>query len=164
MRTVREISSGGVVYRRRKGITEVVLIRVRGRWRLPKGKVEEGEGLEETALREVREETGLEGKVVAKLGHITYWYTNKRRDGETIRIFKRVYFYLIRCLEGDVAGHDDEVEEACWWPITEARKQLFYPTERDMARKAAVLFAEGSSKKPSSRVRRASSGQRSSQS
>ena len=157
MRTVREISSGGVLYRRRKGVCQIALIRVRDRWCLPKGRVEAGEGLEETALREVREESGLEGKVVAKLGDITYWYTNKTKDGETIRIFKRVYFYLIRYLEGDLTKHDEEVEEARWWPLAEARKQLFYPTEREMVRKAIVLLDERSSKKPPPRVRRASS-------
>ena len=155
MRTVREISSGGIVYRRRQGVAEVALIRVRKRWCLPKGQVEEGETLEETALREVREETGLKGKVVAKLGDITYWYTNKTRQGETVRIFKRVYFYLIRSLKGDLIRHDDEVEEVCWWPIAEVRRQLFYPTEREMLRKAMVLLGERSFKKPSSRLRRA---------
>src|SRR3989304_9314265 len=114
MRTIREISSGGVVYRRYKGRTEVALIRTRDKWRLPKGRVEEGEGLQETALREVREESGLEGRGGAKLGDITYWYTNKTKEGKTIRIFKRVYFYLIRCLKGDVRQHDDEAEEGCW--------------------------------------------------
>jgi 8-oxo-dGTP diphosphatase len=142
MRTVREISSGGIVYRRAKGVTEVALIRVRGRWCLPKGQVEEGEGLVEAALREVREETGLEGKMVDKLGDITYWFTNKTREGETIKIFKRVYFYLIRYLKGDVRHHDAEVEEACWVPIEEALKKLVFPTERKMMRKA-IAFIEG---------------------
>src|SRR5688572_15402724 len=112
MRTIREISSGGIVYRRVQGNTQVALIRVRGRWCLPKGRVEEGESLAETALREVREETGLEGKVVKKLGDITYWFTNKTEGGETVRIFKRVYFYLIRFLRGDVRRHDAEADEA----------------------------------------------------
>jgi len=143
MRTVREISSGGVVYRRYKGRTEVALIRTRDKWRLPKGRVEEGEGLQETALREVREESGLEGRVVAKLGDITYWYTNKTKEGKTIRIFKRVYFYLIRCLKGDVRRHDEEVEEACWLPIDEAISKLSYPTERETMRKAMARL-EGS--------------------
>ncbi len=148
MRTVRKISSGGVVYRRRQGATEAALIRVRYQWRLPKGQVEEGEGLQETALREVREETGLEGKVVAKLGDITYWYTNKTKQGETVRIFKRVYFYLIRCLRGDVRRHDDEVEEACWLPIEEAVQRLYYPTEREAVRKAMAFLENSGSKKP----------------
>lgn len=158
MRTVREISSGGIVYRRHRGVTEVALIRVRDRWCLPKGKVEEGEGVQETALREVREETGLEGKVVAKLGDITYWYTNKTKEGETVRIFKRVYFHLIRCLKGDVRRHDEEVEEACWLPIEKAIQKLSYPTEREMMRKAVTLLKGRSSKKRPPGIGRASGG------
>lgn len=158
MRTVREISSGGIVYRRRKGVTEVAVIRVRNKWRLPKGRVEEGEGLQETALREVREESGLEGRVVAKLGDITYWYTNKTKEGETIRIFKRVYFYLIRYLKGDVRRHDDEVEEACWLPIEEAMKKLSYPTERETMRKAMILLGGASLRQQAPTLRRAKSG------
>lgn len=158
MRTVREISSGGIVYRRRKGVTEVAVIRVRNKWRLPKGRVEEGEGLQETALREVREESGLEGRVVAKLGDITYWYTNKTKEGETIRIFKRVYFYLVRYLKGDVRRHDDEVEEACWLPIEEAMKKLSYPTERETMRKAMILLGGASLRQQAPTLRRAKSG------
>ena len=150
MRTVREISSGGIVYRRFKGVTQVALIRVRGRWCLPKGRVEEGESLAETALREVHEETGLEGKVIEKLGDITYWFTNKTEGGETVRIFKRVYFYLIRFLRGDVRRHDAEVDEALWAPIEAATRKLAYPTERKMMGKAiAVIAARESKMEPS---------------
>ncbi|MGH7774072.1 MAG: NUDIX hydrolase [Candidatus Binatia bacterium] len=155
LRTIREISSGGVVYRKQRGVAEVALIRVRNRWCLPKGHVEEGEGTQETALREVREETGLEGNAVAKLGDITYWYTNKTKEGETIRIFKRVYFYLIRCLKGNVRWHDEEVEEARWLPIEEAIKRLSYPTERRMVRKAMIFLEGRGSRRRASVVRRA---------
>ncbi len=158
MRTVREISSGGVVYRRHKGRTEVALIRTRDKWCLPKGHVKEGEGLQETALREVREEVGSEGRVVAKLGDITYWYTNRTKEGKTIRIFKRVYFYLIRYLKGDVRRHDDEVEEACWLPIDEATKKLSYPTERETMRKAATLLSGASLRLQARTLRRAKRG------
>ena len=140
VRTVREISAGGVIYRRNRGVTEVALIRVRKRWGLPKGHVEEGEAVQDTALREVREETGLEGKVVAKLGDITYWYTNRTKEGETIRIFKRVYFYLIRYVRGDVQRHDKEVEEALWLPIADAVARLSYPTEKKMVRRAMAVL------------------------
>jgi 8-oxo-dGTP pyrophosphatase MutT (NUDIX family) len=140
VRTVREISAGGVIYRRNRGVTEVALIRLRKGWGLPKGHVEEGEAVQETALREVREETGLEGKVVAKLGDITYWYTNRTKEGEAIRIFKRVYFYLLRYLRGDVRQHDEEVEEALWLPIAAAIARLSYPTEKKMVRRALALL------------------------
>lgn len=152
MRTVREISSGGVVYRRRRGVIEVALIRVRGRWCLPKGQVEEGEGLKETALREVREETGLQGKVEAKLGDITYWYTGAAKGGEAVRIFKRVYFYLLRYLKGDVRAHDREVEEACWFPIEEAIEKLVYPTEKETMRKALALIQDQDGQKQDARL------------
>lgn len=142
MRTIREISSGGIVYRGRRGIIEVALIRVRGRWCLPKGQVEEGEGMEEAALREVREETGLEGKIVAKLGDITYWYTGKSDAGEAARIFKRVRFYLLHYLKGDVREHDQEVEEASWFPIDEAVQRLTFPTEKETMRKALAAIQE----------------------
>jgi len=158
VRTVRAISSGGIVYRRSKGVTEVALIRVRDRWCLPKGKVEGGEGLKETALREVREETGLEGKVVNKLGDITYWFTNKTREGETVKIFKRVYFYLIRYLKGDVREHDREVEEACWVTIEEAVKKLAYASERQMMRKAVAFLEKRASRGKTSEAQPASRG------
>ena len=150
MRTVREISSGGIVYRKRKGATEVAVIRVRDRWCLPKGQVEEGESVQETALREVKEETGLEGDVVTKLGDITYWYRNKTLSGEPVRIFKRVYFFLIRFRKGDVEMHDHEVDEVRWFPIDAAESQLAYPTERDVLRKAAALLKKKGTEKASS--------------
>ena len=145
--TVRVISSGGVIYRQHRGEVEVALIRVRDRWGLPKGQVEEGESLQDTALREVREETGLDGKIVAKIDDITYWYTQKAERGETVRIFKRVYFYLFRYLKGDVSRHDQEVDEVRWFSIADAQKQISYPTERKIVAKAAALIAAKGAKK-----------------
>ncbi len=141
MRTLREISSGGVVYRELNGTTEVALIRVGHRWCLPKGQVEKGEELQETALREVKEETGLDGEVVAEIGDISYRITGKdKKNTDTVKVFKRVYFYLIHYLGGDVSQHDQEVEEVCWSPISEAVKRLSYPTERQTMSKAVALL------------------------
>jgi len=141
VRTLREISSGGVVYRECNGTTEVALIRVGHRWCLPKGQVEKGEELQETALREVKEETGLNGEVVAKIGDISYWFTGKdKKNADSVKVFKRVYFYLIHYLGGDVSQHDQEVAEVCWSPISEAVKRLSYPTERQTMSKAVALL------------------------
>ena len=153
MRTVREISAGGVVYCINRGQIEVALIRVRHRWGLPKGHVEKGEGVQEAALREVLEETGVEGKAIEKLGDITYWYTSKTRENEPIRIFKRVYFYLVRWVRGEVSNHDHEVEEVRWFPIEEALKKLSFPTERKMVQKAMVILTDRARTKVSADIR-----------
>jgi 8-oxo-dGTP diphosphatase len=155
MRAVREVSAGGVIYRKHAGAIEIALIHVRHRWGLPKGHVEEGESIDETAVREVREETGLEGRVRKKLGDIRYSYREKRRGGDPVRIYKRVYFYLLRYIKGDVRDHDHEVEEARWFPISEAINVLKFATERRMVQRAlAVLTA------PDRRPARAASDER----
>jgi 8-oxo-dGTP diphosphatase len=142
MRAVREVSAGGVIYRRHGESIEIALIHVRHRWGLPKGHIEAGEGSNEAAVREVREETGLDGQVRKRLGDIRYSYRHKTTTGKPIRIYKRVYFYLLRYLKGDVRDHDHEVDEARWFPIQEALNLLKFPTERRMVQRAlAVLTA-----------------------
>ncbi len=143
MHTIREVSAGGVMHRPQHGHFEVALIRVRKRWRLPKGHLEKGEKLEEAALREVREETGLEGKLVKKLGEIRYWYRTKGKAGEPVRIDKKVHCYLFRYLKGEVHGHDYEVDEARWFPIERAIEELAFASERKMMRKAFSILTGG---------------------
>lgn len=144
MRTVREVSAGGVIYRRRKDRVEVALIHNGKRWGLPKGHVEAGERVEETALREVREETGLSGKLERKLGQISYSYRGKSRQGDPIRIAKRVTFFLLEYLDGEVHGHDYEVEEARWFPLGEACAKVSFASEQKMIRRAGKAIATGS--------------------
>ncbi len=130
MSTEREVSYGGVVVRG----DEVVVIVPRGRRRvlgLPKGGANPGETPEETAAREVREETGLEAELVDKLGDVRYWY---QRGGR--RIFKVVTFYLFEHRGGSLDDHDHEIEEARWMPLEEAATELSFRGEREMAAKA----------------------------
>ena len=141
IRTVREVSAGGVMYRKHSDEIQIALIHVRNRWGLPKGHVEEGERIEETALREVREETGLEGRVVKKLGDIRYAYRDKTKEGEPIRIYKRVHFYLLRYLKGDVRDHHHEVDEARWFPMDQVIKNLKFATERKMVHRALSILS-----------------------
>ena len=106
-----------------RGRPHVAVVRVRDQiLALPKGHPEEGESAQEAALREVREETGLEATPVEKLGDIRYWYA---RDGE--RVLKIVSFFLFRYRSGRLEDHDHEVEEALWIPLEEAPEQAGLP-------------------------------------
>jgi 8-oxo-dGTP pyrophosphatase MutT (NUDIX family) len=138
-RVPREISSGGVIVRRTRGRWMVAAIRPGGKpegvWALPKGIVARGEDPEATALREVTEETGLEGAAVTKLGDVRYVYT---RAGA--RIFKIVSFYLVRYRRGRIGDvpreYAHEIEEARWLPLEDAPQLLAYRGEREMADRA----------------------------
>ena len=130
MSTERERSYGGVVVRD----GEVLVITPAGRSEvrtLPKGGAKAGESEEATALREVREETGVQARVVERLGKVEYWY---RRGGR--RIFKTVGFYLCDYVSGDTADHDHEVDDARWMPLERARTELSYPGERRIIERA----------------------------
>ena len=100
---------------------------------LPKGHLEEGESAADAALREVREEAGVVGRLVDRLGDVRYWYM---RDGR--RIAKVVSFFLLEYVSGDVADHDREVEHARWLALERAARELTYKGERDMASRALL--------------------------
>jgi 8-oxo-dGTP pyrophosphatase MutT (NUDIX family) len=141
----REFSAGGVVVRTIQGRPHVAAIRPRGKkegvWALPKGNIDEGESPAETAVREVREETGIEGRLVEKLGDVRYVYT--RRGG--LGVFKVVSFFLLRAGRGRIGEIDEsmriEVAEARWLPLEEAPRLLAYGGEREMAAKALERLA-----------------------
>jgi len=143
---LREFSAGGVVVRRLNGRWVMAAIRPGGKpqglWALPKGLVGPGEKPEETALREVAEETGVETRSLGKLGDVRYVYTWR---GE--RIFKVVSFYLLRYRRGRLGDLPPElafeVAEARWLPLEEAPRLLAYKGERDMAERAVARLAEG---------------------
>jgi 8-oxo-dGTP pyrophosphatase MutT (NUDIX family) len=98
---------------------------------LPKGHPEEGESPVDAALREVREEAGVDARLVEPLGDVRYWYT---RDGR--RIAKVVSFFLLDYVSGEVDDHDGEVEHARWMALEEAARELTYAGEREMAGRA----------------------------
>ena len=134
---IREFSAGGVVVRRMRGRAFIAVVRVRDDvLALPKGHPEPGESSAEAAQREVREETGLDARLVEKLDDIRYWYS---RDGE--RVMKIVSFFLFRYRTGSIEDHDHEVEEALWIPLEEATDRLAYRGERDMAKIALSRVA-----------------------
>lgn len=144
--TQRQVSAGGVVYRRNskgRGV-EVVLIAVGTaaggrRWQLPKGIVEKGESPEDAALREAREEGGVEAALIAPIETVEYWYYSGALPAR-IRYHKVVHFFLLQYQSGDVRDHDDEVEEARWVPVNEATEMLAFKNERRVLEQAARLL------------------------
>ena len=132
---IKEISAGGVVYKKNECGLQIVLISVRNgqAWCLPKGIVDKGETTEAAAAREVKEETGLTGSIIDKLGDINYWYYIKE---ENIKCRKTVHFYLMEYVNGDTADHDSEVDEAGWFSPEVALKKLTYKGDRAMVIKA----------------------------
>jgi 8-oxo-dGTP pyrophosphatase MutT (NUDIX family) len=144
LQTVTQVSAGGVIYRRGRGeeSIEVALVRVgpKNRWQLPKGLVEPGETPEATAVREVREEAGVQGELVAPLEAIEYWYVGTHEGHERVRFHKRVHFFLLEYREGDVQDHDYEVSEARWAPIGEAESLLAFGSEKKVMARAHELL------------------------
>lgn len=139
VRTETQVSAGGVVCRTDVGDSvSIALISVGkpSRWQLPKGLVDAGETPETAALREVREEAGLEAVIVEKLEKVEYWY-QATVSGSRVRYHKFVHFHLMRYVSGDVADHDHEVNEARWMEIGAAIDAIAFKSERSVLAKAA---------------------------
>ena len=146
LRAVTATSAGGIVIRHESGRAWLVVgSRRRDRdgwtWTLPKGTPEAGETREETALREVAEETGLEVRISAPLDSIEYWFI---QSGQ--RIHKTVHYFLMDPIGGDLAGHDHEFEQVRWVTFAEANSMLTFETERGLVARAALAIGEPSSR------------------
>lgn len=143
LRTVHETSAGGLVIDGIDGPRETQVAALIGRidrrgrmlWSLPKGHIEQGETAEQTAIREVAEETGIRGSVLAALGRIDYWFVT---DGR--RVHKTVHHYLMRFCGGELSDEDLEVAEVAWVPIRELPSRLAYADERKLAEVADELI------------------------
>lgn len=128
-----ETSAGGIVVDVRDGVPYAALIARRNRtgrieWCLPKGHLEAGESAEQAALREVREETGIQGRIVRHLASIDYWFSSPDR-----RVHKVVHHYLMTYQAGTISVDGDpdrEAEDAAWMPLKDMTKYLAYPNER----------------------------------
>ncbi len=137
LRTARATSAGGVVHRSEPGPPEIVLVhrRVPPLWALPKGTPDSGETLTETAIRETREETGLQVEIEEPITAITYFFVHHRT-----RFHKTVHFFLMRSTGGRLDDHDHEFDEVCWVPIEEALELMTHATEREVVRRAAEML------------------------
>ncbi len=129
MRTLDGAASGALIGRLDR--------RGRLRWSLPKGHVEEGETHEQAALREVEEETGISGRITARLGSVDYTFVAQGR-----RIHKRVHHYLMVAVGGELSDADIEVTEVAWVPLADLTSRLAYAGERRLVRRAVELLAD----------------------
>ena len=135
------VSAGGVVYREVDGLIETVLCGrdMPIRWSLAKGTPDPGETLEETALREVQEETGLEVRIEERIRSIDYWFADRSED---VRYHKTVHFYLMAPVGGSPDLHDPEFDVVQWFPSKEALETLTYSNETEVLRQALEIIAK----------------------
>ena len=140
LRNATATSAGGIVIRYESGIPQLVAGRRRrehaGTWTLPKGTPEAAETIEQTALREVAEETGLQVRITAPFESIEYWFVQRGT-----RIHKTVHYFLMEPTGGDLARHDHEFDEVRWISFADAPAILTFDTERALVARAAERLA-----------------------
>lgn len=142
LRRVEEVSAGGLVVDLSDSSPRAALIgrldrRGRLLWSLPKGHIEQGESSEDAAVREVAEETGIRGRVVAALGTIRFWFVIGDR-----RVHKTVHHYLMLAEGGELSAEDVEVEEVAWVPLPDLAERLAYDDERRLVEQVPALLSD----------------------
>jgi len=136
-----QFSAGGVVYKKQGGQNLILVCQHSQHhgWVFPKGLIGdhiEGEQKEDTALREVEEETGVKGKIIRLLNPIDYWYVFEEE-----KIHKTVYYFLMENVSGDITKHDLEMENVEWLVESEVEKRLTYPADKKVWQEAKQLLA-----------------------
>lgn len=139
---MEETSAGGLVLHHGDDQPRAALIARRDRrgkllWSLPKGHVEEGESAESAAVREVEEETGIRGRVLAPLGTIDFWFVAENR-----RVHKTVHHYLLEAAGGDLSDADVEVVKVAWVPLDRLESRLAYADERKLVARVPKLLED----------------------
>lgn len=140
--TVEQISAGGAAFRQTNNQLEIAIVSVNPsrRWQLPKGIVDEGETSEQAALREVREEAGIETEIIAPVETIEYWYVGDK-NGKRVRFHKFVHFFLLKYKSGETDNHDYEIAEARWVTPEEALEMLAFKSEKAVVEKAVKMIS-----------------------
>ena len=138
-RVERHVSAGGVVYKVEDGFVQAALCgrAVPVKWSLPKGTPNKGESLEETALREVQEETGLEVQIETSIGNISYWFVSPQNSANC---GKTVHFFLMNHTGGSTDLHDLEFDQVRWFYWQDALKSLTYANEVDVLQRALKII------------------------
>ena len=142
----RLVSAGGVVYRRNGVMPPDIVLCGRREpplWSLPKGRPDRGETIIETALREAKEETGLDVEIERSLGSVNYWFVSSI---DRVRYNKTVHFFLMNALGGSTANHDLEFDDVVWFTAEEAVRRLTFENEMDILVKALEFIEEGYAK------------------
>lgn len=142
----REFSAGGVVFKKEKGRILWLAIQPnaeeepwrRDRWQLPKGLIGEGETGQQAAVREVKEEGGVETEVFSKIDRINIFFHNEKKE----KVSKNIVFFLMKYRAGSEKNHDQEVEEAVWLPYEEAYQRLTFDSEKKILEKGKKLLKE----------------------
>ncbi len=134
-------SAGGVVFRKRDNSIEVALIYLKkgNVFSLPKGTIDDNETPEETAMREVKEETGINGKIIEKIGEASYWFYLTE---ENAKCKKTVHYFLMEYESGDINMHNWEVDEVYWMPIDEAIKKITFKSDREILLKTKEILCK----------------------
>lgn len=145
-----EFSAGGIVYKHEGGRTSILVAQHSQHhgWVFPKGLIGDrikGEKKENTAIREVEEETGIKAKIMQSLEPVTYWYVLKGDPSASSgqeKVKKTVYYFLMKYLSGDIKNHDHEMENVEWLPLEEVEKRLTYKSDKEAWREAKGLITK----------------------